>query len=424
MCNVDQLREKLLNGAYSPVFEKLYGREAARMPARYAEATSAFGELFGKSREVRLFSAPGRTEIGGNHTDHQRGCVLAAGVNLDVIAVASPNADNVIRLKSKGYDMDTVQLDVLPPRQEEEGTSAALIRGVCAGFHSRGLRFGGFDAYTTSDVLKGSGLSSSAAFEVLVATILSYLYNDGSIGPVPCAQVSQYAENVYFGKPSGLMDQMASAVGGFVGIDFKDLENPVIEKVDFDFSAAEHTLCIVDTGGSHADLTHEYAAIPADMKTVAAYFGKQVLREVEETSFWSSIPQIREACGDRACLRAMHFFEDNRRAILEKKALQKGDFAGFLNIVNDSGRSSLMKLQNIFAASDPQEQSVTVALAMASRLLQGRGACRVHGGGFAGTIQAFVPNDILESFRDGIEAVTGKNTCYMLSIRSLGGVEI
>ncbi|MEE1127033.1 MAG: galactokinase family protein [Acutalibacteraceae bacterium] len=420
---LNEIKNCLSDGQFSEIFNVLY-TNINESVERYSNACDRFAHYFGEDRDVELFSAPGRTEVGGNHTDHQLGCVLAGGVNLDVIAVVSKNDEGIVRIKSKGFDMDVIDTAELTPVESEKERSSSLIRGVCARIKELGYDIGGFDAYTTSNVFKGSGLSSSAAFEVLVGTIISYIYNDGKIDAVTIAKCSQYAENVFFGKPSGLMDQMASSVGGFVGIDFGDKENPIIEKVDFDFAAQNHSLCIVNTGGNHADLTCEYAAVPEEMRNVAEYFGKTALRQVDEVEFYANMAEIREKCGDRAVLRSIHFFDDNRRAVEEKKALQNGDFNGFLNLVRESGRSSFMFLQNVYAASAPVEQGLSIALALSGKVLGDRGAYRVHGGGFGGTIQAFVPNDLLESYINTIEGVFGKGSCYVLKIRPLGGTKI
>ena len=420
---LNEIKKCLSDGTFDEIFNVLY-TDINESVERYSKACDRFVHYFGEDRDVELFSAPGRTEVGGNHTDHQLGCVLAGGVNLDVIAVVSKNDDGIVRIKSKGFDMDVIDTAELTPVENEKERSSSLIRGVCARIKELGYDIGGFDAYTTSNVFKGSGLSSSAAFEVLVGTIISYIYNDGKIDAVTIAKCSQYAENVFFGKPSGLMDQMASSVGGFVGIDFGDKENPIIEKVDFDFAAQNHSLCIVNTGGNHADLTCEYAAVPQEMRNVAEYFGKTALRQVDEADFYANIAEIREKCGDRAVLRSIHFFDDNRRAVEEKKALLNGDFNGFLKFVRESGRSSFMFLQNVYAASAPIEQGLSIALALSGKVLGDRGAYRVHGGGFGGTIQAFVPNDLLESYISTIEGVFGKGSCYVLKIRPLGGTKI
>ncbi len=402
----------------------LYGADWEQEKARYKEIRAGFETFFGDSQGARFFSAPGRTEIGGNHTDHNHGRVLAAAINLDVVGMAKPNGLEVIRLKSVEYDrVDEVDITSLAPNQSDYG-SRSLIRGICARCKELGYEIGGFDCFTKTRVLKGSGLSSSAAFEILVVTVVSCLFNGGEIDPVTAAMIAQYAENVYFGKPCGLLDQMASSVGGVTAMDFHNPQKPVIEKRELDLAAYGYALCVVDTGGNHADLTDEYAAIPAEMKKAAAFFGREFLRDVDEKEFYQNIKALRAAAGDRAVLRAMHFFDDDRLAAAEAKALEQGDFEGFLRMVRDSGRSSLMRLQNVFASSAPAEQGITLALAVAESLLQGRGACRVHGGGFAGTMQAYVPLDLLDAYREGMEKVFGEGACHVLSVRDVGGVEV
>ena len=390
---------------------------------RYAKTSESFEKLY-HTKPVRFFSAPGRTEICGNHTDHNKGCVLAAGVSLDVIAAVVPTDDNIIQVKSEGFKMNKVNLSNLNVITKENGSSVALIRGVAAGLAERGYKIGGFKAYTISNVLKGSGLSSSAAFEVLIGTILNGLYNDGKIDPITIAKVSQFAENKYFGKPSGLMDQMASSVGSFISIDFADTDNPVINTIDFDFLSSGHSLCIVDTKGNHANLTPEYAAIPKEMKDIAGFFKADFLRGITKDDIMKNYALLREKFGDRAVLRALHFMDDNERVLSECKALENGSFDEFLQLVNQSGNSSYMYLQNIFASSAPKEQGLSSALYIAKSILGNRGACRVHGGGFAGTIQAFVPNDMLDEFKTKIENVFGDGSCYVLTIRPVGGTEI
>ena len=380
---------------------------------------AAFGE-----RPTRYFSAPGRTEIGGNHTDHQRGRVLAAAVDLDTLAAVRPNGTNTIRVQSEGYPLCRVELDTLIPVAEEKNTTPALIRGVAARFTQLGCEVGGFDAYCTSTVLPGSGLSSSAAFEVLMGTIVNSLFFAGKASDPQIAQIGQYAENVFFGKPCGLMDQTASAVGGLVSIDFFDKENPNIRKVEFDFSACGHALCIIDTQASHAELTDEYAAIPGEMKAVCACFGKEVLTQIPSAEFYAALPTLRSTCSHRAILRAIHFYEENARVPRQVAALERGDFESFLALVRESGRSSWMYLQNVVPAGNTTHQEMALALALCDHLLGGRGACRVHGGGFAGTVQAFVPNDILPSFRQTIDTVLGTGACHVLSIRAQGGTEV
>ena len=384
---------------------------------------AGFAASFGGAPE-RYFSAPGRTEIGGNHTDHQRGRVLAGAVNLDTVAAVRTNGTNIIRIQSEGYPLCQVDLCGLNPVKAEINTTPALIRGVAARFVQLGCPVGGFDAYCTSTVLPGSGLSSSAAFEVLIGTVINHLFFDGRMSQPEIAQISQYAENVFFGKPCGLMDQMASSVGNLVTIDFFDKDQPVIEPVDFDFASCGHALCIIDSGADHADLTDEYAAVPGEMKAVAACFGKEVLTRIDEAEFYGKIPELRKKCGDRAVMRCIHFYRENARVSRQVAALREGDFEGFLALVKQSGQSSYMYLQNVIPAGYKAHQDVAVALALAEHYLQGRGACRVHGGGFAGTIQAFVPYDMLDAFVAGMDSALGEGACHVLSIRPQGGVEM
>ncbi len=386
----------------------------------YESIKQSFAACFGRPARY-LFSAPGRTELGGNHTDHQLGRVLAGAVSVDTLAAVAPNGERLIRVQSEGYPLCTVSLDELEIRPQEFGSTLSLIRGVAARITQLGHAVRGFDAYVTSRVLPGSGLSSSAAFEVLLGTIINSLDNCG-LSAIEIAQIGQYAENDFFGKPCGLMDQMASSVGGIVTIDFADASHPVVEPLDFDFASCGHALCIVNSGADHADLTDEYAAIPREMKAVCALFGKEHLREVDEDTFFARLKEVRAAAGDRAVLRAMHFFEDNRRVALQVEALKANDFARFLDLVNESGRSSWLYLQNVVPTGSTLHQELALSLALAARLLRGRGACRVHGGGFAGTIQAFVPMDLLDSFRRGMEAVLGEGSCQVLSIRPEGGI--
>ena len=371
----------------------------------------------------RYFSAPGRTEIGGNHTDHQRGRVLAGAVNLDTVAAVKVNGTNTIRIQSKGYPMSVVDLSNLEPVAEEINSTPALIRGVAARFVQLGCEVKGFDAYCESTVLPGSGLSSSAAFEVLIGTIVNGLFFGGKVSQPEIAMIGQYAENVFFGKPCGLMDQTASAVGNLVTIDFFDKDHPVIEPVDFDFASCGHALCIIDSGADHADLTDEYAAVPGEIKAVAAWFGKEVLTQIDEAEFYANIPALRKACGDRAVMRAIHFYQENARVPLQVAALRSGDFDTFLSLVKQSGYSSYMYLQNVIPAGYKQHQDVAVALALCEHYLAGRGAYRVHGGGFAGTVQAFVPYDILDAFVAGLDGALGQGACHVLNIRPQGGVE-
>ena len=426
MPNVQELKAQLMSGAYDDRLRRVYVTEDAVLEqrARYAALAETFASLYNADRDVRLFSAPGRTEVGGNHTDHNHGRVLAAGINLDAAAAAAKNDENIVRVKSAGYDMDVVDLSDLSVHEDERGHSPALVRGMCRGFLNHGYKIGGFDAATVSQVLSGSGLSSSAAYEVLVGVMLNALYNDGAADAVTIAKIAQYAENEYFGKPCGLMDQTACAVGSFVTIDFADPKNPAIEEVKFDFAACSHALCIVDTKGSHSDLTDEYAYIREEMESVAQCFGKTVLREVPEADFYAALPSLRKKVGDRAILRAMHFYADNARVLKEVAALRAGDFESFKQYIRESGFSSFMYNQNVFSVKKPQEQPVALALAVSQQVLEGRGAWRVHGGGFAGTIQAFVPLDLLDAYKSAMESVFGAGTCYVLSIRPVGGVEI
>lgn len=408
--------DELLNDIYVDTNLLDYQRE------RYVKAINKYVSLYGDT-DVEIYSAPGRSEVGGNHTDHQHGCVLAAAVNLDAIAVVG-RVDNKIKVLSDDFDIAPINLEDLEIKKAEEGTSEALIRGVCARLKELGYNVGGFNAFITSDVLMGAGLSSSAAFETIIGTIISGLYNDMTIDPVVTAQVGQYAENVYFGKPCGLMDQCASSVGSLINIDFNDVAKPIVNKVDVDFSKFGHSLCIVDTKGSHADLTDEYAAIPMEMKKVANYFGKEFLREVDEEDFFNDIAGARKACQDRAVLRAIHLFEENKRVDQEVKALNNSDFETFKKVVKESGDSSYKFLQNVYANCDVQNQSVSIGLAMSEKIIGRNGVCRVHGGGFAGTIQAFVKDEFVTAYKTEIERVFGKGSCHVLKVRKYGGKKV
>ena len=384
---------------------------------------TGFAAVFGGAPE-RYFSAPGRTEISGNHTDHQRGRVLAGAVNLDTVAAVRLNGTNVIRIQSKGYPMCEICLDELEPKESEINSTPALVRGVAARFAQLGCKVGGFDAYCESTVLPGSGLSSSAAYEVLIGTIINHLFFEAKVSQPEIAQIGQYAENVFFGKPCGLMDQTASAVGGLVTIDFADKEHPDIRPVHFDFSTTGHALCIIDSRADHADLTDEYAAVTQELKAVCGYFGKEVMTQIPEEEFYAAIPELRRLCGDRAVMRGIHEYNENRRVPQQVACLENGDFAGFLKLTKESGFSSWMYLQNVIPAGYVKQQAMAVALGLCEHYLQGKGAYRVHGGGFAGTVQAFVPFEILESFRAGIDAALGEGACHVLSIRPQGGVEM
>lgn len=414
------------SGAYDGRLREVYccgGDELLQARDRVRRAVQGFLTTFSRRDDTPagIFSGPGRTELGGNHTDHQGGRVLAASVNLDTLCCAAPNGSDVICIHSEGYAPVEVALSCLAPQPAEAGTSAALVRGVAAALTARGFPITGFDGYVVSNVLSGSGLSSSAAYEVMLGVTMNGLFCGGALDGVQIAQIGQYAENVFFGKPCGLMDQMASAVGSAVAIDLADAEHPVITQIPYDFNRSGHALCIIDSGADHADLTDEYAAIPAEMGAIAAYFGKSVLRQVDEDEFRRAVVALRQTCGDRAVLRAHHFYTENRRAARETAALQQGDFGAFLEIAAASGRSSCMYLQNIFCCTRPREQAVAIALAAAEQALEGAGMCRVHGGGFAGTIQAFVPLDRLSSFRTRMETVLGSGCCHVLSIRPVGG---
>ena len=422
-----ELKAAVLGGAFDQRFAYIYGEAAVEaQKMRYAAAIDSFVDIYGADRDAALYSVAGRSELSGNHTDHNCGCVVAASIDLDIIAVAAPSEGSVIRVKSEGFREDAVDINTFTsPRAIPEGHSDELIAGMAAGFRKEGYKVGGFDAYTTSNVLKGSGISSSAAFEDMIGNILNHIYNEGKIDNVEIAKLSQYAENQFFGKPCGLMDQMACGVGGIIAIDFADPSKPIIDKIDFDITAAGYNLCIINTGGNHADLTDDYAAIPAEMKSVAAHFGKKVLRETNEDAVIAAIPALREKLGDRAIMRALHFFEENRRVAKQKAALTAGDLDTFFENVIASGRSSFCYLQNVYTTKNVNEQGVSLALCMAEKLLAGKKAAwRVHGGGFAGTIQAFVPADYVEEFRRGMDAVLGDGRCMVLRIRPVGAVKI
>lgn len=424
---LNEVKASIIGGSADGTLTALYGEgrlEAAR--ERYLAAIDSFESLYGGDREVGIFSVAGRSELSGNHTDHNYGRVIAASIDLDIIAVASPAEGSVIRIKSEGFPEDTVDIErYTSPVKEKFGSSEAIIAGMASGISSKGYRVGGFDAYTTSSVLKGSGLSSSAAFEDMVGTILSHLYNDGGIDNVLIAKLSQYAENEFFGKPCGLMDQVACAAGGIVSIDFKDPAEPIIEKLNFDITKAGYNLCIVNTGGNHADLTGDYASVPAEMKAVANHFGKKVLRELDAETVIADIPALRERLGDRAVLRALHFFGENDRVEKQVAALKRDDVDGFFEGVIASGRSSFCYLQNVYTTKNVAEQGLSLALCLADRYLSGKkGAYRVHGGGFAGTIQAFVPAAEVEGFRALMDSAFGDGACLVLRVRPDGAIRI
>ncbi len=428
MKDITLVRKELEGGAYAPRLAHLYCCAAEDTPAqaqRYLAAIDGLENTFGAHEVVKLFSAPGRTEIGGNHTDHQHGRVLAGSVNIDMIAAVAPNAEGKLRVQSEGYDLCVIDLTDLAARKEEENTTMSLLRGTCKAFEGLGAKLTGLDVYISSNVPKGSGVSSSAAFEVLIGTILNELFmGDKKVTPIQIAQIGQWAENVYFGKPCGLMDQMASSVGNIITIDFADPKNPVVQPVAVDFAKAGLALCILDSGADHADLTDEYAAVPAECKAVAAVCGKEVLRDVPFETFLQHIPEARRLHGDRAVLRAFHFYADNDRVPQQVAALQAEDFDTFLRLVTESGNSSWEFLQNVIPAGYKEHQEVAVALAVAREALHGKGAVRVHGGGFAGTIQAFVPVDMLDSFKAATETVLGAGKCHVLSIRPEGGAAL
>lgn len=426
MQNTDTIMKKIKDSSFSECLADLYYDDPEMISyqtKRYINAVSKYEKYFGKD-DVEIYSAPGRTEVGGNHTDHQHGQVLAASINLDAIAVVGSNTENTVEVISEGYSPFTIPLDNVEPREDESGTTTALIKGIITGMRNRGYHVGPFKAYITSDVLNGAGLSSSAAFEALIGTIFSGLFNGMKISPVDIAIIGQYAENVYFGKPCGLMDQMACSVGGFVHIDFKEPDNPVVEKVDFDISENGYSLCIVDTKGSHADLTDDYAMIPAEMRSVAALFGKEVLGEIDREDFYNKIFTLSGKVDSRAILRAMHFFDDNQRVVLETNALKENRFVDFLTLVQQSGNSSYKLLQNIYATKEATNQPMALALAISEHLLTDSGVCRVHGGGFAGTIQTFVKNSFVSEYKNNIEKIFGKDSCHILKIRKYGGKKV
>ena len=424
MKSIPVWKQELSDGVHAARLASLYccaPAETASEAARYAAVLDGLEKTFGSHAEAGLYSAPGRTEIGGNHTDHQHGRVLAGSVNIDMIAAAAPNDKNQLRVQSEGYDLCVINLNDLEARKEEENTTASLLRGECAAFTQRGAKLAGLDVYISSNVPKGSGVSSSAAFEVLIGVILNDCFMTEKVSPIAIAQIGQWAENVYFGKPCGLMDQMASSVGNIITIDFASPAKPVVEPVAVDFSKAGLALCILDSGADHADLTDEYAAIPAECRAVAAVCGGEVLRDVPFETFLAKLPECRRQCGDRAVLRAFHVYADNDRVAKQVAALHDGDFGTFLSLVNESGCSSWEYLQNVIPAGYKEHQEVGVTIAAAKHLLGDKGAVRVHGGGFAGTVQAFVPVEMLDEFKAGMEAILGEGRCHVLSIRPEGG---
>ena len=421
-----ELKKKLSENGFEEIFTVLYGKEnLSKANERYTRAIDEFEKEFGEGRDLELFSVAGRSEISGNHTDHNYGKVIAASIDLDIIAVASKRDDMQINIKSEGFPIDKVDVSDPKPCEKDFFKSGAIISGMARGFLNNGYKIGGYDAYTTSNVFKGSGLSSSAAFEDMVGNILNYFYNDGKVENPEIAKIAQYAENVFFGKPCGLMDQTACAVGGFVAIDFKDPKNPIIEKLDFDLTGAGYSLCIVNTGGNHADLNDDYASVPSEMKAVAAHFGKNVLRELDEGELIAGIGALREKVGDRAIMRALHFMEENKRVTYQTEALRKNDLATFFKGVHESGSSSFKYLQNVYTTKNVSEQGLSLALCLAEKALAGKDAAwRVHGGGFAGTIQAFIRNEDIPAFREMLDSAFGEGATTVLKVRPYGAIKI
>jgi galactokinase len=425
MGKIDLIISKINNGN-NPTFKELYGSDAAtleKQAKRYAAQIDKFKNSFNND-DIELFSSPGRTEIGGNHTDHNFGRVLAGAVNLDNIALAAKNNSNVVHIISEGYRQFEVDLNNLTPSKSENYTSESLVRGIAARMKELGFKTGGFDACIDGGVPKGSGLSSSASFEVLIGAIFSHLFNEGKLDPIQNAIIGQYSENNFFGKPCGLMDQTACSVGGLITIDFEDPSNPIVKKINFDFVSTGFALVITDTGGNHADLNDEYASLPTEMKAVAAELGVKVLRQTSMDKIIEAMPSLRLKTGDRALLRAIHFQGDNQRVVDQVAALEKNDFQSFLSMVVDSGYSSYMYNQNIYPVTNVKEQGVSLALALSQLVLKGQGAWRVHGGGFAGTIQAFVPQNLLYNYVSTIEHVYGKGACSIMFIRSKGTIKL
>jgi len=419
------LLQNIETGRMDTGLKLLYGDDPIQLEQqkqRYAALIKMFNQEFPGERVIEIFSTPGRTEVGGNHTDHNAGRILAAAVDLDIIAAVAPNKDGVIRIRSEKFPAVEVNIDELDRVEDEQFTPTSLVRGVCARLVQLGYQIGGFDSFTTSNVPNGAGLSSSAAFEVLVVTVLNHLFNDGAIDDVINAQIAQYAENEYFGKPCGLMDQTTCAVGGLVTIDFKDFENPIVHKVDFNFSAQGFSVVIVAVGGDHADLNDDYIALEHEMKSAAKAMGGEVLREFSKEALYQNLAAVREQVSDRGILRAIHFYDDDQRVVDQVMKLERGDFTAFLNLIIESGYSSWMLCQNVFSCTNVHDQGLAVALAMSEDILKGKGAWRVHGGGFAGTIQAFVPNEMVAKYIRELEAVFGPGSCHQLLIRSVGTV--
>ncbi len=426
MYSIKEIKQLIKDGRKQDIFTELYGKsDIENQKQRYIKLLADYKSKFSQSDEAMLFSTPGRTELGGNHTDHNFGKVLAASVNKDSIAVVSKEDSKIVTLYSDGYD-DVFKVDFknLKPVKGETGTTNSLIRGVANGFVNKGYKIGGFNCFLSSDVLPGSGLSSSASIEVLIGTIFNYLYNKGNISSVEIAKIGQYAENEYFGKPCGLMDQIACAYGGIIAIDFKDNENPVIIKQEYSFSDSGYTLMVIDTGGNHADLTDDYASIFNDMNGVSHKFGKKACRFFTKKELIDKIPEIRKGLGERAILRCLHFFNENERVILQAKALKEKKIEYYLNLVNESGNSSWKLLQNCYSNKNPKDQGLTLALELSNEFLKSRGAYRVHGGGFAGTIQVYVPNEIVNEYRNNIEKIFGSAAVSILRIRNSGTIKV
>ena len=432
--NCKELIQNITSGNYDQELKTLYADESMleMQKNRYISALESFYVNFGDADGVHIFSAPGRTEICGNHTDHQHGMCVAGAINLDVIAVARgrPKSDSTVNVFSEGYSLITFDCNDMKYSLQDQGTTTALVKGALQGLKNSGFQVGGFDCYITSNVIVGAGLSSSAAIENAIGSVVNHLFNEGKIIPAEIAKASKYSENVYFGKPCGLLDQMASSVGGLVYLDFMDSNNPEYKKIDIDFAKNGYSLCIVDVKASHADLTADYAAIPQEMRSVAVYFGKDFLREVNPSDFYSNIANLRSRCSDRAILRAYHFFEEEKRVENLVKALEQNDFQGFLDNVKLSGQSSFMYLQNIYSPSDPKNQGVAIGLAFTQKFLESsnsgesKGVFRVHGGGFAGTIQVFVKDAYVKEYKEKIEQIFGLNSCHIMKIRPAGSVKV
>ena len=422
--NKESLNELLASTQLDEAIANLIcGNEVSGEKKRYVELLNKATDLYGDG-DYHIVSAPGRTEVGGNHTDHNKGCVVAASVNLDSVAVVKSNNSTVVNFISEGFEIKPVDLSDLSVKKDEVNRTESLIRGIAARFVQLGYKVSGFDATSNSKVLPGSGISSSASFEVLVGEIFNHLFNEGKINAIEIAQIAQYAENEYFGKPCGLMDQSACSVGSLIHIDFKDNSKPVVEKVDVEFSSFKHSLCIVDVHASHADLTDDYAAVPYEMKKVAQFFGKEVLREVDEKDFYNQLVEVRKEVGDRAILRAIHLFNENKRVEKAVSSLKNDDFDTFKQVIKDSGDSSYKYLQNVYSNKYPDNQAVSLALALSEGILENHGVCRVHGGGFAGTIQAFVEDEYVDHYKEEIEKYFGEGSCHVLKVRKFGGMKV